>query len=412
MVDVAIIGAGAGGISCAKEAIKFKLNAVIVERDINSFGGICINRGCIPAKFLIKSSQLNKDWGELIKKENEIINNIKSSLFNYLNKRIEIVWGEASFGNRNTLEVGKRKIKAKNIIIASGSFPRKVEKIKNALPAEEVFQLSTLPSKFLIIGAGSVGVEMASLLNSLGKVVWLIEKEDRILPHFPSHISRRLKLILEKRGIKIILSSHINNFNLNKFDSIILAGGRDPNYKNLKAKEVGLLFDEGGWIKTNAFMRTNLDNIYACGDVTGKKLLAYIADYQAKLCISNIMGKDEKEDYSVLPECAFSIPQVAKVGILEEEAKQKNFKYKTLKTNFLRFSSAYTYGDRDGYMEICLDEKEKIVGAGIISNIASELISIFTLAVKNKLTLKELASCIFIHPTLSEIITLFLKEVE
>jgi dihydrolipoamide dehydrogenase len=178
---------------------------------------------------------------------------------------------------------------------------------------------------------------------------------------------------------------------------------------SLKLQNIGLALDEWGWIKTDKFMKTNLKNVYACGDINGKKFFAYTAEYQAEICINNIAGNKMEEDYTGIPECVFSLPQIAKVGILEEEAKKKNMKYKIANSNFLKFSSSYLHDDVNGFIEIVADEEDRVIGAGIISNMASELISIFSLAIKNNLTLKDLKKCTLIHPTLSEIIPLILK---
>ncbi|MDD4183047.1 MAG: dihydrolipoyl dehydrogenase, partial [Candidatus Omnitrophica bacterium] len=154
----------------------------------------------------------------------------------------------------------------------------------------------------------------------------------------------------------------------------------------------------------------NIKNIYACGDVAGKRLLAYVAEAQAQVCIDNIMGRKENMDYLSIADCVFSIPQIAKIGILEAEAKEKNLKYKIFKTNFLKFSSSYVYDDQNGFIQVIAGEGDKIIGASIISNQAAELINIFSYAIYNNLTIGSFKKCFFIHPTLSEIIPALFRD--
>ncbi|MFA6280940.1 MAG: NAD(P)/FAD-dependent oxidoreductase, partial [Candidatus Omnitrophota bacterium] len=301
-------------------------------------------------------------------------------------------------------------IEAKNIIIATGSRPKPLFSHPKAMFAEDLFFKENIGENFLIVGAGYIGIEFASLLNSLNKRVTIVEKEENILPFFDRNIAGRLRILLEKKGIKIDTASDIKNYDLDSFDNVILSVGRMPNIESLDALKIGIFFDKGGWIKTDNSMKTNIENIYACGDITGKKLLAYIAEYQAKICVDNIMGKNAKEDYRAISDCVFSLPSVAKVGILEEEAKAKNIKFRSVKSNFFKFSSSYVYDDQDGFIQVLVDEEDRIIGAGIISFIAAELISIFSYAMQNNLKINTLKDCIFIHPTLSEIIPALLRE--
>ena len=410
MYDIAIIGAGAAGISCAKAAILSGLRTVLIEGGKDSFGGTCINTGCIPTKFFLKSSKLHKPWQDTSRESKEIIDKIKLPLLSFLQKQgVDLVWGKASFLDKNTLEVGGKKIKAKHIVIASGSSAKKIFSHPKVIGAEQIFDQADIGEKFLIIGGGYIGLEMASLLCNLGKQVNLIEKEARILPNFDKYLARRLKGILEKRSIKIEEGKDVNEADFDDFDLVISAVGRDPNTSGLGLENIGLALDKGGWIKTDKCLKTNIENIYSCGDVTGKKLLAYTADYQARLCIKNITGTTFEEDYLGLAECVFSSPCVAKVGILEEQAKAAGLSYRVIKSNFLRFSSAYVYDDLDGFIQVLVDSSEKIIGAGIISQAAPELISLFSFCIRNNMKLANLKDNIFIHPTLSEIIPLLLN---
>lgn len=410
MHDVVIIGAGAAGIACAKEAASSGLKTILIEKKADTFGGICLNAGCIPTKSFINSSKLKTSWQNAHKESREIVERVKGPALKFLRSQgIEIIWGQAKFLDKNTLLVGQKQIKASNIIIATGSLPKVIAKHPKVITSENLITSLDLPEKILIIGAGYIGIEFASLLHGFGKRVIVVEKEENILPNFDSYFSRRLRIILEKKGIKIETGKDINDYDFDDFDVIISAVGRKPNSEGLDFDNAGVLTDPSGWIKTDERMRTNIANIYACGDVNGKKLLAYIAEYQARICINAILGSPVEEDYKAVPECVFSIPSVAKVGILEDEAKSKGVKHTTIRSNFSKFSSSYPYKDEDGFVEILADDHNNIIGAGIISQAAGELISLFAVCIKNNLKINDLEKCLFVHPTLSEIMPLVLK---
>jgi len=412
MYEVAIIGTGAAGIACAKEALSFGLKTALIEESRESLGGTCINRGCIPTKFFLKSSDTSETWLDSFSRSREVIKKIKTPLIPFLEKGgLNLLWGKARFLDRNSLNIAGTPINAKKIIIATGSSPRAIISNPKVIFAEDLFSKPTIGDKILIIGGGYIGLEVASILRNFGKDVSLIEKEEQILPSFDSYLTARLRVILERKGIKIETGKDAKNCNLDNFDLVISAVGRVPNLEGLDTEAINLAKSPGGWIKTDKYLRTNLKSVYACGDVTGKKLLAYVAEYQAHICINNIKGKKRREEYKGLSECVFSSPSVAKVGILEEEAKLKGIKYEVIKSNFMKFSSSYVYGDTDGFIEILIDKRKRIIGAGIISQAAGELISILSLCIKNNLKVDDLKRCVFIHPTLSEIIPQLLKEV-
>ena len=412
MFEVAIIGAGAAGIACAKEALKTGLSTVLIEESRESLGGTCINRGCIPTKFFLKSSYNSRTWLDSFTGSQEVIKKIKAPLVPFLEKGgLNLLWGKARLLDKNSLSVAGTPIRAKNIVIATGSSPRAIISSPKVIFAEDLFSKDTIGDKILVIGGGYIGLEVASVLRNFGKDVSLIEKEEQILPLFDSYLAQRLRVILERKGIKIETGKDVKDYNLDNFDLVISAVGRVPNLEGLNTEAIKLAKSPGGWVKTDKYLRTNLKGVYACGDITGKKLLAYVAEYQAGICINNIVGKKQKEDYKGLSECVFSSPSVAAVGILEDEAKLKGIKYEVIKSNFMKFSSSYVYGDSDGFIEILVDRKKRIIGAGIISQAAGELISILSLCIKNNLKVDDLKKCVFIHPTLSEIIPQLLKEV-
>lgn len=410
MYDVAIIGAGPGGISCAKEAHSLGLEAILIDKNKESFGGTCLNSGCIPAKFLLNSSKHNTSWDELIAQKGAVVDGIKTSLLKHLeNQKIKVQWGSALLLDNHTINIDGQKVEAKNIVIATGSSPKSLVQEPKIVFAQDLLNEQSLEDKFLIIGAGYIGVELASLLNNLGKDVLLIEKENRILPFADLSLAKRLRIILEKKGIKIKTGDDVSNYNLDDFDTVISAVGRIPNAVNLGLEGLGVHLEDG-WIKTDEFLRTNVSNIYACGDVTGKKLLAYTAEYQGRICAQNIAAKPCREDLENIPECVFSVPQLAQLGLSSDEAAKLNIPHRVIKSNFLRFSSSYAYNDTDGFIQVIVGEDDKILGAGIISNFAADLANTLSLCIRNKLGIKELREAVLIHPTISEIISLLMQQ--
>ncbi len=406
MYDLAIIGSGPAGIACAKNALKYKLKTVIIEKNPETLGGTCLNQGCIPTKFLLKASRTNQSWKNCLEGSREIIKKIKSPLTSFLEKQgVNFFWGEASFLNNTTLRVDEKVVAAKYIVIAGGSSPKSLINHSKVIFAQDLFGVEELPDKILVVGAGAIGIEFSCLLHNFNKDVLLIEKENRVLPGFDSYLSQRLQTILRKRGLNIKTSQDVAEYNLDDFNLVISALGRKPNANNLQLKNADILLNDKGWINTDKFMKTNISNIYACGDINGKKLYAYTAEYQAEICLKNIAGQIDKEDYYGLPECVFSCPQIAQAGILEEEAEAKGIECKVIKSSFLKVSSAVVYGDNDGFIKLIVDEQERIIGAGIISESAGELINVMSLCIKNKLTLQDVKKCLFIHPTLTEIIS-------
>lgn len=412
MYDLAIIGAGPAGIACAKEARKFGFRPLLIEKDQRHFGGVCLNHGCIPAKFFINAAKSGISWDKASPEKDRIVRDIKLSAIQFLQKQgVEVLWGQARFLSQNSLEVNGETIVAQHIIIATGSQPKLIAGHSEALAADELFRLDNIAGRFLIVGAGYIGIELASLLRSLGKEVCVVEKEKTILPSFDAYLSNRLKIILQKKGIRIETEKDLKEYNLERYDAVIAAVGRSPNTAGLGLENAGVICDAQGWITTNEFLRTNVANIYACGDVTGKNLLAYTAEYQGRVCVANIKkGPYIKEEYRALPLCVFSLPSLAKVGILEDEAKRLNLEYRIIQTNFLKFSSSYVYGDNDGFMQLVFDDKDTIIGAGIISNIAAELISLLAVCVQQKAKLSDLKRLLLVHPSLCEIVSLLAQE--
>ena len=230
MYEVAIIGAGAAGITCAKEASKAGLRTVLIEERKESLGGTCINKGCIPTKFFLKSSLMSKTWLDSFRESQKVIEKIKSPVLSFLEKQgLDTVWGRARFLDKNSLDVDGTSISAKNIIIATGSSPRAVINNSKVIFAEDLFSKDTIKGKILIIGAGYIGLEVASVLKNFGRDVNLVEKKEQILSSFDPCLVASLRVILDRQGIKLHTAKDVKNYNLATYDLLITAVGRVPN---------------------------------------------------------------------------------------------------------------------------------------------------------------------------------------
>lgn len=413
MYDLAIIGAGAAGIEAARYAFIYKLKAVLIERNQEHFGGVCLNKGCIPAKFYLSHSKHTVSLRDMFNKKDAMVNSLKDNTLKYLRKQgVDIVWGRAHFINDTTLSVDGAKINARHVLIATGSLPRTVlvPENKKIIVAEDIFSFETLPQKFVIVGAGSIGMEMACILRNLDKEVLVVEKEERILCRFDPRLTQRLRVLLERKGINIRTSTDINEIKLDAFDMVLLATGRIAATSMLNLASAGITLSPSGVINVDQSMRTHTVNIYACGDVASSKMYAYTAQYQARLSIESIVGHPVECEYTGIPECVYTIPQLAQVGIREQEARDHHIPIEVKEASFVKFSSSHVYGDTQGYIKVIIDKHNYIRGAAILSRWAAELISIFSLTIRAGLTLNSLKECIFLHPTLSEIIPAFFRE--
>ncbi len=413
MYDLAIIGAGAAGIEAAKQARARKLKTILIERGKPSFGGVCLNQGCIPTKFYLERSQAAlSPISELKKAKDDLVTGFKKAVLSYLKQAgLDIVWGQAEFSGPRSLVVDSKKIEATNILIATGSLP-----VAPCLPdrkkiffAEEIFSLPDIPQRVGIVGGGAIGMEIACLLKRLGRAVTVMEKEDRILSGFDQRLVQRLRQLLEKDGIRIKTSACFSPGETDDYDIVLLAAGRKSVVKDLKLSAAGITPDAAGRIKVDRLMRSEVPHIFACGDVASEKMYAYLAEYQARCCVNTIAGRESACEYRGIPECVYTLPQLARVGLDESQAAQQGIKVTVKQSSFARFSSAHVYGDVQGFVKVLIDEKGALRGATILSRRAAELISLFSLAIRQNISSADLQEAVFLHPSLSEIMPSFLR---
>ena len=339
---------------------------------------------------------------------NKNVSALRKGLVSTINGyKIEVIEGKASFKDANTLTVKNndtyKTITAKNIIIATGaepSIPSTLNINQNKLlTSNEILKLDKLPKTLLIIGAGAVGVEFASIFSEFGSIVTLLEMQEQILPSADIDLANEVEKNLLRQGIKILKGTNSSSINFAEFEKILVASGRKPNLNNLALNNADINYS-GNFIQIDEFMRTNIKNIYAAGDVTGKAALAHVAQAQGIAAAENALGAKETVDYSTIPWAVFSFPQAAWAG-----QTQNNIQSGSVKFPISANSRAFLEGERNGFVKIFFDKASTIItGASIVGPNAEELISIFTIAIKNKLHLSSLKRELFFHPSISEAI--------
>lgn len=449
--DIAIIGAGPGGYVAAIRASQLGGKVVVIEK--GELGGTCVNRGCIPTKTLLASAQLlhsvkkggefgikfgevSVDFSIISKRKERIVRQFVNGIGQlFKSYGVEVIKGKGRLtekikDNLVELEVEKddgsiEKVMAKKLIIATGSVPAQIPGIsidkRDVITSDQALELEEVPSSLLIVGGGVIGVEFASIFNSLGSKVTIVELLPRIIPTEDGEISEQLKKFLVKSGIEINTEVRVREIvsdNGKKkvvietsegkkekvAQKVLIATGRKPYTEGLGLEKTGIGLEKGR-ILVNERMETNLPGIFAIGDVVGGVLLAHVASGEGIVASENAMGNQSKIDYRVIPNCIYSFPEVASVGLSEERAKEMGYEVVVGRFPFLANARATILGERVGLVKILADRKtDKILGVHIVGAEATELIAEASVAIKAKVTTKDLERMIHGHPTLSEAI--------
>lgn len=429
--DLAIIGAGWAGFNAGLLARQLGLKSCLIDKA--KLGGTCLNLGCIPTKTLIQSAKLYtlskkfSDFGLDItcparldfKKMQERKDNILQQLskgMQFMLKGIDFLNAKATILSPQELSIDGKVIKTKCILIATGSKPQELPDLKfdgkKVVSSDDILNLKEIPSSLLIIGGGVIGCEFASLFSSLGTSVCLIEKMPHLLPQEDAEIAKKLETIFKKKGIKVYVNTDVKTFDLKNYELLLVCIGRVAETGDFGLDKIGIKLEKNRII-TDETLRTNIDNIYAAGDCTAKICLAHNASYQGRIAAHNIASPDnpKKADNTHIPNCIFTLPQVARVGLTEEEAISKGIEVKINRFDFMASGMARILDETEGFIKTISQQKTgEILGASIIGPEATELIGILTLAVSNQIKVSQVKDTIFAHPTLSESISECLKE--
>jgi dihydrolipoamide dehydrogenase len=436
--DLAIIGSGPGGYVAAIYAARHKLKTCVIEKDL--VGGTCLNRGCIPTKSLLNSASIiatlkeasvhgieagnyTIDFARMVSRKDEIVLRLRAGIETLFRaNKIDLIRGTGTIVGPNTIKInGADPIFAKDIIIASGSKVAGLPNIEpdeiDILSSDAILKINSIPESLVVIGGGVVGCEFASLYNILGSKVTIIEFTDRLVPTQSREVSKKLEMSLKKRGIDVFTSSSAESVVKSGKLKIAISGGRSMEAEkvlvsvgrrantdspgDLKALGIGI---EKGRITIDEYLRTNLKNIYAIGDCIDGPLLAHKASYDAIIAVDNILGKMRKYDYSNVPSCIWTEPEIASVGMCEEEARAKYPDAKVVKFPYLGSGKAYLMGKVEGFAKIIGDSKGNILGVEIFGEGACDLIAEATLAKTAGVGIEEWSRVVHGHPTLSEIL--------
>jgi len=443
MFDVVVIGGGPGGYTAAAKVNALGGRVALVEKE--ALGGTCLNQGCIPTKTLLKSTEVletvkkAKDFGvevspleisleKLLDRKKAIIKRLNTGIeFLMKSNNVTIFRGEGKITGTDEVTVyGSSEpiiLNTRNIILASGSQPTSIPGLEpdgqRILNSEHALMLSSIPSSLLIIGAGAIGVEFASIYHKLGAKVTLVEGMDRILPFADEEVSNSLKQLMMREKISVLIESNVKGIikseeglkvNVDtpkgsqeiQVDKVLVAVGRRPNYENLGLEKIGVQVEKGKII-VNAQMETSVPHVYAIGDVTGGILLAHVASAEGTLAAINAMGGQKDIDYKVVPSCIYTLPELACVGMTEQQAHDQGIKMVIGKSQFTGSGKALAMGENKGMVKIIAEAKSgKILGVHILGPQATSLISEAALAIKLGATVEDIADTIHAHPSLPE----------
>ncbi|MGL5630690.1 MAG: dihydrolipoyl dehydrogenase [Mycoplasmoidaceae bacterium] len=438
--DLIIIGAGPGGYVAAEHAAKNGLKTIIFEKE--HFGGVCLNKGCIPTKSLLKSAKIfhyikeaeqfgiifNKecsfkiDWNKMQNRKKEVVAKLVEGIkFLLKNAKATYVEGYATLIGDHTVEANKELYYGEKIILATGSYPRdlnlpgfkEAKANKIVIDSTDSLMLDEVPKEFGVIGGGVIGVEFAILYAELGSKVTIFQGLDTILELLDKDISKSITEYLIKKGVKILTNVKVKSIKKDrliyeidnkeeeyKVDKLLVSVGRVADYSAFK--NIDINYDEKNKIVLNQHLQTSKRHIYAIGDVSQQIMLAHVAYKHAIMAVDHIRGWDVKYNLFETPSCIYTYPEVATIGYTEEQLSGVN--YISSKIPMSHIGKALADNESFGFVKMLFEkESGKILGCHIIAATASDLISEISLAMQVEATVFDLATTIHPHPTLSEI---------
>lgn len=447
--DLIVIGAGPGGYVAAIRAAQLGMNVACVEKD-DSLGGTCLNVGCIPSKALLDSSELYQqakthfshhgikasgvelDLKAMMARKDGVVSSLTRGVAGLFKKnKIQHVVGMGRITGAGSVEVrgddgAKRTIAAPRILIATGSAPIELKSIpfdgKHIVSSTEAIAFTEVPKKLLVIGAGAIGLELGSVWSRLGSEVVVIEFLDRILPLMDREMTTALQRSLVKQGIAFRLNTgaqgatvETNRVKLTwksgetteteEADKVLVAIGRRPYTQSLGLREIGVAMDARGFITVNNHFETNVPGIYAIGDVVGGAMLAHKAEEEGCACVEMMSNKAGHVNYLAVPNVVYTFPELASVGLTEEEAKAKHGEIRVGKFPFAANGRARAMDATEGMVKIIGDaESDRLLGMHILGARASDLIAEGAVAIEFASSCEDIARSVHAHPTLPEAI--------
>ncbi len=439
--DLIVLGSGPGGYVAAIRASQLGLKVAIVERE--KLGGICLNWGCIPTKALLRTSEINHylthasayglsaekvgfDLAKIVDRSRKVAGQLNAGVKGLMKKnKIAVVEGEGTLTGKGGLKVVKEgkttELQAKHILVATGARARDLPFAKadgdRIWTYRHAMVPKVMPTKLLVVGSGAIGIEFASFYSDMGAEVTVVEMLDRILPVEDEEVSAFMHKALTKQGMKLHVGSGVDSLKPSgngvraaikgageqDFSHAIVAIGIVPNSEGIGLEALGVKTDRGH-IVTDGYGRTNVEGVYAIGDVTGPPWLAHKASHEGVVCVEAIAGtKPHPFETWNIPGCTYSRPQVASVGLTEAAAKKKGRKVKVGKFPFIGNGKAIALGEAEGFVKTVFDEASgELLGAHMVGAEVTELIQGYAVARQLETTEAELMHTVFPHPTLSE----------
>ena len=399
MTDLIIIGAGPGGYKAAVYAAKHGLKVVIFE-DVN-VGGTCLNVGCIPTKTYVHSAT----FAEAVERQQQVVEALRGGVETLLSHpNITLVREKGVFIDAHTVS----GYTAPNIIVATGSSPKMLPiagaDSPRVVDSTGLLGLKALPKKLCIIGAGVIGMEFASVFQRFGSEVTVIEYLKECLPMVDSDIAKRLRKLLEKRGITFRMKTAVQDLSEIDADIILMATGRKPNV-SADFANAGFDFDERKGIAVNDDFETSVKGIYAIGDVNSRQMLAHAAEMQGIHVVNRILGIEDKIRFEVMPAAIFTEPEAACVGPTEDQLKEAGTAFECHKAFYRANGKALAMNETEGMVKLCCEPEEgKLLSAHVFGAHAADLVQEVTAYITLGATLLQLRETVHIHPTLSEVL--------
>jgi dihydrolipoamide dehydrogenase len=443
--DIIVLGSGPGGYVTAIRASQLGMKVAIVERE--ALGGICLNWGCIPTKALLKSANVfeyinhasdygikvekaDKDFTAVVKRSRDVAGGMSAGVTFLMKKnKIDVIMGTGKVKPGKKLEVTvadgtKKELTANHIIIATGGRARQLPNLtidnKKIIGYRDAMVLPTQPKKMVVVGSGAIGVEFAYFYATMGTEVTIVEYLETIVPREDKEIGKELEKVFKKKGMKIMTKSSVEKVDTSgagckvtvktatgteviECDVVLSAVGVSPNTENIGLEEVGIKTDKG-LVMVDEYYKTNVEGYYAIGDITPGQALAHVASAEGITCVEKIAGHHpEPIDYNNIPGCTYCSPEIASLGMTEEEAKAKGYTLKVGKFPFSASGKASAGGAKEGFVKMIFDAKYgELLGAHMIGANVTEMIAELVVARKLETTGHEILKAIHPHPTMSE----------
>jgi len=439
--ELVIIGAGPGGYVAAIRAAQLGIDTAIVEKE--AVGGVCLNWGCIPTKALLKSAKVYEtfknaksygfqvekdavkiDFKKVMKRKERIVKKLTTGVGFLLKKnKVTLYEGEALVEDAHTIKVADETLQTDKLIIATGASPAipPIDGLKAGLEkgfvltSKPMLDIDHVPKRLVVVGGGVIGTEFATIFNSFGSEVTILEREADILPAVDGEVKEHFKKKLKKDKIKVVTNANVENIEEGKVtyshegekkelaaDKVLLAAGMRSNIRGLETLDLEM---ENGAVKTDAFLRTNVEDVYAIGDVNGKLLLAHVASKEGITAVEHMQGIERPMDYNKMPSGIYTFPEIAQVGFTEEEAKEKGIEYKKSVFPITANGKALAEGQSVGLVKIiAAKEMNEVIGVHILAEGATEMISEAVLGMSLEALADDIAHAVHPHPTLSEMV--------